>query len=205
MSRSVAALFSRARPRLRSAPALGAPRGLGRGRCRDHRRGRGRHRGGAKGRGRGPALRADRGERSCRRPLRHRYAHLRRAVRSRRALAAHARHQSGGEARGARRARRLSGAAGAEAAHRPRATRAKARWRTISRRWCARTAPSGCGARQGRHRRARRRCRRIWATGGRRSNSCSGRSAAARISTKSRRWISRARSSATSTRSAARG
>ena len=55
-----------------------------------------------------------------------------------------------------------------------------------------------------RRRAARRRCRRIWASGVRRWSSSSGRSAAARISTRSRRWISRARSSATSTRSAAR-
>ena len=84
------------------------------------------------------------------------------------------------------------------------ATRAKARWRIISPPSCARTAPSRTPRAARPTCPACRRCRRISATGGRRSNSCSARSAAARISTRSRRWISRARSSATSMRSAAR-
>ena len=86
------------------------------------------------------------------------------AVRSRRALAAHAGHQSGGEARAARlRARCLSGAAGAEAAHRP-AQCARRRDGGFSRRDRARQPRDpGCGARQEPTCPARRRCRRIWA------------------------------------------
>ena len=123
--------------------------GLGRGRRGDHRRGRGRNRCGAKGRGGGPALRAARGERPHRRALSHRNRHLRRSLRSRRALAARAGHQSAGEARAAR-LRGLSGAAGAEAAHRQ-AQRARRRDGGLSRGDRAREPRDpGCGARQGR-------------------------------------------------------
>ena len=98
------------------ARALAAP-GAGAHRRRHHRRRRRRHRRGAAHRCRRAPSRCSRRP-TIRRPLHHRHAHLRRAVRPRRALDPHAGHQSGGQARLAR-PRYLSGAAGPEAAHRP--------------------------------------------------------------------------------------
>ena len=128
-----------------------------------------------------------------RRALRHRHAHLRRA---RSICGAHwihmPEHQSGGEARAARpgstsirrrRARRL------------RIGRRNAREGELEDFLAAlvRCEPRhpGCRARQGRHVLRAGAAEGSAATGGRRSSSCSGRSAAARISARSRRWISR--------------
>ena len=144
------AKFSRRRSRPWLCARARRALGFGGNRCGDHRRGRGGHRGGAKGRRRGPPLHADRGKRPRRRPLRHRYAHLRGTVRSRRALGALSRHQSGDAACGAQRTRHLSGAAGAEAAHR-KAQRARRRDGGLSRDAGAREPRDpGGGARQGR-------------------------------------------------------
>ena len=93
---------------------------------------------------------------------------VRRAVRSRRPLDLHGRHQSGGEARAADRARPLSGAARPAHAHRP-ALRARRRDGGFSRRRsCAPTAPSRTPPAAAPTSPARRRCRRISANGGRR-------------------------------------
>ena len=72
--------------------------------CRHCRRRRGRHRGRAPDRRRRPKISGDRSRRPCRRALRDRYTHLRRAVRPRRALDSCARFQSADQAHGAPRA-----------------------------------------------------------------------------------------------------
>ena len=79
---------------------------------------------------------------ACRRPLRHRHADLRRAVRPRRALDSPGRRQSAAQAGAAARLRGLSGAARAVAACGSARMRATANWRISSPAWCARTAPS---------------------------------------------------------------
>ncbi len=105
------------------------------------------------------ALRAGRGGRHGRRPLHHRQQDLRRAVRSRRPLDLHCRHQSGGEARAADRARSSIRRRPASACASAGATRAKARWRIFSPRWCAPTAPSRTPPAAAPTSPARRRCR----------------------------------------------
>ncbi len=112
-------------------------------RGRHRRRRRRRHRRRAPARRRRTALCGDRSDRSYRRPLRHRYQNLRRAVRSRRALDLPARLQSGDQAHAAARHRRLSGAAEPEGAHRP----------ALCARRRARGFPDRPGARHARHRR----------------------------------------------------
>ena len=133
--------------------ALAAGAGLGavasaaplaaRGRCHHRRRGRRRHRRRAPARpppaaGSSLVEATDRIGGRCVTDT----ADLRRAVRSRRALDPHARHQSADQARVAHRARHLSGAVGPARAHRP-PQRARGRARGFSRR---------PGARQPRHR-----------------------------------------------------
>ena len=151
-------------------------------RCHCWRRRR-RHCGGASPDRSRPPSRDCGGRARDRRALRHRQQHFRRALRSRRALDAHAGHQSGGEARA--RAAGLDiypAPPGPEAAHRP-AQRARRRDGGLSRRAsCAPTARSQDARAARPTSRARRRCRRTSATGARRSSSCSARSAAARIS-----------------------
>ena len=115
-----------------------------------------------------------------RRALHHREPHVRRALRSRRALDPHAGHQSGGEAR----ARAGLDIYPAPPGQKLRIGKRNAREGEMEDYLAAivRAKPRdpGGGARQGRRRLRARRCRRISAIGGRRSNSCSGRSAAAR-------------------------
>ena len=84
------------------------------------------------------------------------------------------------------------------------ATRAKARWRIILRRWCARTAPSRMRRVAKPMSPACRRCPRTWATGGPLWNLCSGRLPAARLWMKSPQWIFHARWSAMPMRIAGR-
>ncbi len=82
--------------------------GLDRHRCRDRWRRSGRDCRRAPARRRRPKVRADRSCRPHRRPLRDRYAHVRRSIRSRRALDPCARYQSGNQVDGAARDRSVS-------------------------------------------------------------------------------------------------
>ena len=184
MPASIAARFIAGSAALASAPALARRPASGERRCGDHRRRRSRHRGGAQGRGGRPALR-----RWSRRAtaIGGRCVtdtdDVRRAVRSRRALDAHAGHQSGGEARRAAPASRSIRRRPARGCASAGAMRAKARWRISSPRIVRANRAIADAARARPTSPARRRCRRTSATGGRPSSSCSGRSAAARIST----------------------
>ena len=115
--------------------------GLGRCRCRHRRGGCGRHCGRARKIAPTGKPSSGRGFRPHWRPLHHRDAHFRRAVRSRRAFDSHAGFNPLAKLARApdlmsirrRRARSFGSAA---------ATGAKGRWRIFLRRWCARTAPS---------------------------------------------------------------
>ncbi len=158
--------------------AWGAPAAARGGHCRDRRR-RGRHCRGAAHHGGEPQGDRGRGGKPDRRPLHHRQFHVRRAVRSRRALDAQSRRQSDDQAR----AQRGLEIATAPSGQKIRIGRRNARAgeteeflatlvranRAIDEASRASSTPP-----------ARRRCRRISATGRARSSSCSARASPAR-------------------------